>query len=110
VIGPLAELERAVVFENGETLDFRHLEGTGGPVGAVGVEGEDWFNERFVIPSEGFSIEDAMMRFIRHALNQTGDNMSAAARLLGVPRDYLRYRLERRERGAPASTATANEV
>ena len=36
-----------------------------------------------------------------HALKQSGDNMSAAARLLGVPRDYLRYRLEKKQRSEP---------
>jgi DNA-binding NtrC family response regulator len=30
---------------------------------------------------------------IQHALKQSGNNVSAAARLLGVSRDYLRYRL-----------------
>ena len=56
---------------------------------------DEWFNERYVIPANGFSIEEAMMRLIKHALEQTGDNLSAAARLLGVPRDYLRYRLDK---------------
>jgi len=30
---------------------------------------------------------------IGRALRQTGNNVSAAARLLGVSRDFLRYRL-----------------
>lgn len=95
------ELERAIVFEEGEWLHLQQLrvegEGTVPPAPTAG----DWFNEQFVIPAEGFSIEDAMMRLIRHALKQTGDNLSAAARLLGVPRDYLRYRLERKQQDEP---------
>ena len=90
------ELERAVVFETGDALQFHHL--ASGACAEVGAreDADDWLNERFTIPAEGFSIEAAMMRLIRHAMKQTGENMSAAARILGVPRDYLRYRLERR--------------
>ncbi len=89
------ELERAIVFETGDTLEFDHLAaGETTPV-ALAVSPDDWFNERYVLPESGFSIEEAMMRIIRHALEQTGDNVSAAARLLGVPRDYLRYRLDK---------------
>ena len=35
----------------------------------------------------------AINRLIQHALQQTSHNVSAAARLLGVSRDYVRYRL-----------------
>jgi C-terminal processing protease CtpA/Prc len=42
----------------------------------------------------GGSLDEAINRLIGHALKQTGDNVSAAARLLGVSRDYVRYRLE----------------
>jgi DNA-binding NtrC family response regulator len=53
----------------------------------------DWFNESYVFPPDGFSLESAIMRLIQHALKQSRENVSAAARLLGVSRDYLRYRL-----------------
>ena len=52
-----------------------------------------WFNEGYKFPDSGFSLEEAIMRLIQHALNQTRGNVSGAARLLGVSRDYLRYRL-----------------
>ena len=38
-------------------------------------------------------IADAVAVLIGRALQQTGNNVSAAARLLGVSRDFLRYRL-----------------
>jgi DNA-binding NtrC family response regulator len=38
-------------------------------------------------------LEAAIGTLIQHALKQSGNNVSAAARLLGVSRDYLRYRL-----------------
>ena len=47
----------------------------------------------FRFPESGFSLEDAILRLIRQALAQTEGNVSGAARLLGVSRDYLRYRL-----------------
>jgi ActR/RegA family two-component response regulator len=38
-------------------------------------------------------LEEAMGVLIGKALKQTDHNVSAAARLLGVSRDFLRYRL-----------------
>jgi DNA-binding NtrC family response regulator len=88
------ELERALVIEDGAELRFEHLltPGVGAAPGAF--KPNDWFNESFQFPAEGFSLESAVMRLIRHALRQTGQNVSAAARRLGVSRDYLRYRLD----------------
>jgi DNA-binding NtrC family response regulator len=60
--------------------------------GAPTTQG-DWMSPGFRFPGSGFSLEDAILRLIRHALAQTDGNVSGAARLLGVSRDYLRYRL-----------------
>ncbi len=84
------ELERAIVFEDKSEINLDHLS-----VGAI-IEkqsGEDWFNPSFVFPEQGFIIYDAIKRIINHALKQSGGNVSAAARLLGVSRDYVRYHL-----------------
>lgn len=97
------ELERALVFETGEELEFRLLSGAVTTAPFRGGSGADWLNEGFIIPPEGFSIEEAMMRLIRHALRQSDGNVSAAARLLGVPRDYIRYRLEKAPSETPAT-------
>jgi two-component system, NtrC family, response regulator AtoC len=90
------ELERAIVFDESNALDFESLTRRRSTV-ASGEAGKgpnnDWFNEAFVFPPDGFSLEEAIMRMINHALKQTNQNVSAAARLLGVSRDYLRYRL-----------------
>jgi DNA-binding NtrC family response regulator len=48
----------------------------------------------FQIPAEGFLLDAAIDALIRRALTQTAGNVSAAARLLGVTRDYIRYRLK----------------
>ena len=39
-------------------------------------------------------MEEAIDRLVRRALDQSEGNVSAAARLLGMPRDYVRYRLK----------------
>ena len=88
------ELERALVFEETDALRFDHL--TPCNQGEPATPGSDklaWFNTGFVFEEAGFSLEEAINRLIQHALNQSHNNVSAAARLLGVSRDYVRYRL-----------------
>jgi hypothetical protein len=94
------ELQRALVFEEGEALNLDSLMGAVGPEPRIdspstsaGSVQEGWFNAGFRFPEVGFSLEEAILRLIRQAMEQTGGNVSAAARRLGVSRDYLRYRL-----------------
>ena len=99
------ELERALVFEDGEALNFDSLLGAGGgssenptTATAPGLGGahagvDSWWNPGFQFPEQGFDLEEAILHIIRAALEQSGGNVSAAARQLGVSRDYLRYRL-----------------
>jgi DNA-binding NtrC family response regulator len=87
------ELERAIVFEEADELSFDALLHRAAPNVAANKGMSDWFNENYVFPPDGFSLEEAIMRMIQHALKQSKENVSAAARLLGVSRDYLRYRL-----------------
>jgi DNA-binding NtrC family response regulator len=87
------ELERAIVFEEGHTLDFAGLSGGGGGGANLPPDPHEWLNPQFAFPSEGFALEEAINRLIQLALKQTGNNVSGAARLLGVSRDYVRYRL-----------------
>ncbi|MGV3773397.1 MAG: sigma-54-dependent transcriptional regulator [Verrucomicrobiales bacterium] len=93
------EVERALVFEDATALSFESiLKGKPGlavasTTPATDANANDWFRDRYVFPPDGFSLEEAIMRIINHALKQTNENVSAAARLLGVSRDYLRYRL-----------------
>lgn len=55
---------------------------------------EDWLEDGWEFPESGFSLDDAINRLIHLALKQSHDNVSAAARLLGVKRDFVRYRLK----------------
>jgi DNA-binding NtrC family response regulator len=87
------ELERAVVFEESSVLSFDQLNVPADPATSAPVSGDDWFNQAYVFPETGFSMDAATQRLIQHAMKQSKQNVSAAARLLGVSRDYLRYRL-----------------
>ena len=103
------ELERAIVFEEGSDLHLEQLSNV--PITTKPASTETntgWFNPAFVFPPEGFVLDAAIHHLIQHALNQTGNNVSAAARLLGVSRDYIRYRLAG-QKSEPASTPRVEE-
>lgn len=89
------ELERALIFEEGKELNFAQLPGGAGEAVAGAAEYAEnvWLRPGFQFPEQGFALEEAINRFIQLAITQSGGNVSAAARLLGVPRDYVRYRL-----------------
>lgn len=87
------EIERSLVFDD-DRLTFSSLSGarTSGEVPQDGILGAD-----FRIP-EGFSLDGLVDALVKRALEQSDGNVSAAARLLGVTRDFVRYRLKT-ERG-----------
>ena len=87
------ELERGLVFDDSAALDFAHLPGGGAQPGAAQTAPEDWLNPGFSFPDQGFVLDDAVNRLVQLALKQAGGNVSQAARLLGVTRDLIRYRL-----------------
>lgn len=87
------ELERSLIFEDKDDLDLAMLAGEDGALEAEGLQADQWFNPCFEFPDSGFDIEEAVLELIQHALKQTNHNVSAAARLLGTNRDYIRYRL-----------------
>ncbi len=91
------ELERAVIFGGEGPFDFAHLAGD-----AV-VPAGGWRNPAWRLPEEGFSLDAAMNDLIADALRATDGNVSAAARRLGVTREFLRYRLD----GAKGDSAGA---
>ena len=85
------ELERTIVFEEGDEWTFAALPG---PAGTVENEtaASGALNPNFDFPQEGFSLDATIHELIQRAIDQAGGNVSAAARLLGVSRDYIRYR------------------
>lgn len=91
------ELERAVVLADGEELHFQQLQPEAGePIETGQTSSDDWLNAGWGFPENGgFQIEQAINRLIHKALDQADGNVTGAARLLGVPRDYVRYRLKK---------------
>ncbi len=89
------EIERAVVFGGETGLTFGHL-GQG-----AALEGARWMRPGFVFPESGFSLETAIDEMVDLAVKQASGNVSAAARLLGVSRDVVRYRLKGRGEAPP---------
>lgn len=51
----------------------------------------------FVLPTEGISLGEAELSFVRQAIERSGGNQTRAAELLGISRDQLRYRLKKLE-------------
>ena len=51
--------------------------------------------QKWTVPPGGILLDDVERRLILSALQQTDNNKSQAARLLGLSRDTLRYRLEK---------------
>jgi DNA-binding NtrC family response regulator len=78
-------IERAVVFSKERTLDFAELSTPASAPAAA------WLNPAWQLPESGFTVESAIAELIAVALRQTGGNLSAAARRLGVTREYIRY-------------------
>jgi two-component system, NtrC family, response regulator AtoC len=91
------ELERSLIFEESDSLDLVMLAGTPDSGVMTDMDADQWFNAAFQFPEKGFNIEEAVVEIIEHALRQTQQNVSAAARLLGVNRDYIRYRLSEKK-------------
>ncbi|MCB9737239.1 MAG: sigma-54-dependent Fis family transcriptional regulator [Deltaproteobacteria bacterium] len=53
----------------------------------------------FVLPDEGVNLEDVERSLLQQALDRTHGNQTAAARLLGITRYALRYRMEKFDLG-----------
>lgn len=85
------EIERSLVFDE-DQLTFSSLGHAAQAVTEAAAKA--WVSPDFELPGSGFSLEAAIDALIRRALAQAGGNVSGAARILGVTRDYIRYRLK----------------
>ena len=101
-------VERALILATGATrIDVNHLpelvgalppgSGTPGRGGAAETNGHAGLPP--TLPSEGMDLKGVASRWeyqlVRQALARTDHNQTAAAKLLGLSRDELRYRLEK---------------
>ncbi len=86
-------LERAVVLATDGEIATSHLPGISGAsveAKAGGAPGT------LVLPEQGIEWERMESDLLQQALARTGGNLTAAARLLGMSRSRLRYRLARK--------------
>ena len=88
-------MERVVLFSDADPVSAEDLAlpTTAAPQGAVRVSpsGEVLID----FPDGGLSLEAVERALLVRALEKAGGNQSAAARLLGISRDTLRYRMEK---------------
>lgn len=80
-------VERAVILARGDELmasDFRDDAAEGASAAAA-----------VTLPAAGVNVEDVVDDLVRQALVRSDGNQSAAARLLGMSRDQVRYRMQR---------------
>jgi transcriptional regulator with GAF, ATPase, and Fis domain len=52
--------------------------------------------QSIVLPEEGLDLDALQDELVRQAMARTGGNQTRAAQLLGLSRDQVRYRLERK--------------
>jgi len=82
-------IERAMILGEGDTLLLEHL-----PMEIVG-ENQERIMTGLRLPPEGISMDKLEEALVREALKMTGGNQTKAARLLGISRDSLRYRMQK---------------
>ena len=87
-------LDRAVLFSEDESItgEALGLPATLPPLLAVHRSGDELTID---IPDEGLHVEDVERAMILSSLRKAGGRQSEAARLLGLTRDTLRYRMEK---------------
>ncbi len=61
----------------------------------------------FLLPTHGLVFEELERDLVRQALERTGGNQTRAARLLGMTRDQIRYRIRKFALAARPDSASA---
>ena len=94
-------IERALILEEEEVITAKHLPSSvaagiartpsNGARASADVDG------LIQLPPDGVSVEAVEMSLVRQAMAQTGGVQKHAAKLLGLSRDQLRYRLKKLE-------------
>jgi len=79
-------VERAMLLAEGSWLDPSHF-----PV----LSGGATAHEAFALPAAGVNLDEVERGLVVQALERCGGNQTHAARLLGINRDQIRYRIEK---------------
>lgn len=82
--------ERMAILNHGKTIQIENIPGEYLPVDSNITDAIP-----FKLPIAGLNLEDMEISFINQALNKTAGNRSRAARLLGLTRDTLLYRIKK---------------
>lgn len=90
-------IERAIIFGGGAPLEFNELGDASTTVA------RPWRNPAWQVPRNGFSLDAMIDELVGDVLREEEGNVSAAARRLGVTRDFLRYRLGERKTEPPSA-------
>jgi DNA-binding NtrC family response regulator len=85
-------IERIVVLETSEVLMPEHLPRE---ITAVLPPAPAAGSKRFILPDEGISLDELELDLIKQALEKAQHNRVAAAKLLGITYDALRYQLKK---------------
>ena len=94
------EIERSLVFD----LDGLSFTALASSAATPANASEPWLQPNYRFPDSGFVLESAIDVLIKRALEHSDGNLSAAARLLGVTRDFIRYRVK--SPAVPAASAS----
>ena len=84
-------LERAFILCEGERIEIEHLPPELLSAPPDQLEGDSLFK----LPQQGISLAVVEQDLIRQAMEMSGGNQVRAARLLGISRDVLRYRMKK---------------
>ncbi len=79
-------IEQAVLFCQGEQIDVIHLSL---PVDMMATK------KYLTLPDTGLQLDDVEKALVIQAIEKTGGNTTQAAKLLGISRDTLRYRMQK---------------
>ncbi len=88
-------VERIALLEEDDTLRLEHLSFLRQTASAPSEGSGNDNASPFQLPPEGVVLDDLNKDLIQQALSQTGGNQVRAAKLLGLTRGTLRYRLDK---------------
>ncbi len=82
--------ERLSILLPGTTIEAENL-----PIEFIGKVSNDNDMDKFILPENGLQLETLEASIIHQALTRTKGNRSKSARLLGISRDTLLYRIQK---------------
>jgi DNA-binding NtrC family response regulator len=84
--------ERFVLLHAGQVIEINHL-----PIELQVAQPTTYthYTTEFILPDNGLNLGELEINLIRQALTKTYGNLSQAARLLGLSRDTLLYRVKK---------------